>query len=163
MPSIAAAAAKVAAILVAALALTVSVAATAPPQITNRATTAVTPTHAGGFTYRTTPPDRLSTPLPSPLTHPHYGQRALNALSDGLTYAIRSTVSNLLAVPIDTSNADDLATALRFQEFSVSIMSRPVFLGDQIPSSCHLPLSTEDLALIHGTADFYALDPYLYL
>ncbi|KAI9332458.1 beta-glucosidase [Zopfochytrium polystomum] len=77
-------------------------------------------------------------------------------------------LANLASVPLDTSNPDDVAAALRAQEFSVGIMSRPVFLGEQIPSVVLTtpglaisPLSADDLALVHGTADFYAVDAYV--
>ncbi|KAI9332459.1 beta-glucosidase [Zopfochytrium polystomum] len=84
------------------------------------------------------------------------------------TGRISFKVSNLLAVPLDTSNPDDVAAALRYQEFVAGVMSRPVFLGEQIPSVVLntpglsiSPLSAEDLALIKGTADFFAFDPYV--
>jgi beta-glucosidase/6-phospho-beta-glucosidase/beta-galactosidase len=75
--------------------------------------------------------------------------------------------ANNLAIPLDTSNEADVAAALRYQDFSLGIMSNPMFLGTQIPATVlkttgiQIDALTEaQLALIHGKIDFFSFDPY---
>ncbi|CAN8105903.1 unnamed protein product [Discula destructiva] len=74
---------------------------------------------------------------------------------------------NLFAVPRDLTNPDDVATAVRYQEFLLGIMSNPMFLGQQYPASALStselglkPLTDNEISYIHGTSDVYAINPY---
>ncbi|KAK3935345.1 beta-glucosidase [Diplogelasinospora grovesii] len=75
--------------------------------------------------------------------------------------------ANNLAVPLDPDNADDVAAALRYQDFLLGIMANPLFLGKQIPETVLKtagikidPISSKNLALISGKIDFFSIDPY---
>ncbi|MCJ1314657.1 hypothetical protein MMC25_008339 [Agyrium rufum] len=76
--------------------------------------------------------------------------------------------ANNLAMPLNgKKNATDLAAAYRYQDFSLGIMSNPLFLGTQILDSVLStpgikigPLTQDEIKLIHGTMDFFSFDPY---
>jgi beta-glucosidase/6-phospho-beta-glucosidase/beta-galactosidase len=78
-------------------------------------------------------------------------------------------VTNNLAVPLHgPDNTSDVAAALRYQDFVLGIMANPLFLGTQYPDSVLTtpcvnltPLTDAQLALINGTADLWAFDPYV--
>lgn len=77
-------------------------------------------------------------------------------------------LANNLAVPLDLHNSADVEAAQRYQEFILQIMGNPVFLGKQFPESVLstpginlVPLTGEQISLIHGTCDFLSLDPYV--
>ncbi|KFY45860.1 hypothetical protein V494_00726 [Pseudogymnoascus sp. VKM F-4513 (FW-928)] len=83
------------------------------------------------------------------------------------TGKITMKFANNLAVPLDVNNKQDVAAALRSQDFSLGIMNNPVFLGKQIPKSVLSttgikidPLTEDQLKLIHNTMDFFSFDPY---
>jgi beta-glucosidase/6-phospho-beta-glucosidase/beta-galactosidase len=83
------------------------------------------------------------------------------------TGKITMKFANNLAVPLDVNNKEDVAAALRAQDFSLGIMNNPVFLGKQIPKSVLSttgikinPLTEDQLKLIHNTMDFFSFDPY---
>jgi beta-glucosidase/6-phospho-beta-glucosidase/beta-galactosidase len=77
--------------------------------------------------------------------------------------------ANNLAVPLHgPDNTSDVAAALRYQDFVLGIMANPLFLGTQYPDSVlttpgvnFTPLTDAQLALINGTADLWAFDPYV--
>ena len=82
------------------------------------------------------------------------------------TGKITMKFANNLAIPFTDSPAD-VAAALRYQDFSLGIMSNPMFLGQQIPSTVlHTTgiqidaLTKAQLKLIHGKIDFFSFDPY---
>ncbi|KAI5370867.1 putative glycoside hydrolase family 1, glycoside hydrolase superfamily [Septoria linicola] len=75
--------------------------------------------------------------------------------------------ANNLATPLDNGSQDDMRSALRYQDFIVGILGNPIFLGEQIPEEVlNTPglnltaLTTEELAYINGTSDFWSFDPY---
>lgn len=75
---------------------------------------------------------------------------------------------NLAAMPRDITNDADIEAALRYQDFDLGIMSNPMFLGQQYPESVltttglnMTALTANELAYLNGTADFYAIDPYV--
>lgn len=83
------------------------------------------------------------------------------------TGQITMKFANNLAIPLDTSNPSDVAASLRYQDFSVGVMSNPLFLGTQIPETVLStsgiqisPLTTQQLKLIKGKIDFFSVDPY---
>ncbi|KAH8822066.1 beta-glucosidase [Xylogone sp. PMI_703] len=83
------------------------------------------------------------------------------------TGQITMKFANNLGIPLDRNNPADVAAALRYQDFSLGIMSNPLFLGTQIPSTVlktrgiHIsPLTKAQLKLIHGKIDFFSFDPY---
>jgi beta-glucosidase/6-phospho-beta-glucosidase/beta-galactosidase len=85
----------------------------------------------------------------------------------GGTGKITMKFANNLALPLDTSNADDVAAALRYQDFSLGVMNNPLFLGTQIPATVlqttDIPidsLTEAQISLIHGKIDFFSFDPY---
>lgn len=85
----------------------------------------------------------------------------------GGTGLITIKFANNLATPLDSSNPDDHRAALRYQDFILGIMSKPIFLGEQYPQevlSTHginlTALTDDQLAYINGTADFWSFDPY---
>lgn len=85
----------------------------------------------------------------------------------GGTGRLSMKLANVLAVPRDLSSPADVEAALRYQDFVLGILSNPIYLGRQYPDSVlNTPgvnltaLTDEQIAYIHGTADFYALDPY---
>lgn len=93
----------------------------------------------------------------------HWYKEVLNG-----TGTVNAKFSNLLAVPLDPSNPDDVDAALRYQDFHLGIMSNPIFLGAQYPAnvlatveSNLTALTDEQLAYINGTSDFYGVDPYV--
>ena len=84
------------------------------------------------------------------------------------TAQITLKFANNAAVPRDTSNASDIAAANRYQDFIVGIMANPLFLGQQYPSSVlNTPnlnltaLTSAQIAYIHGSIDFFSVDPYV--
>lgn len=83
------------------------------------------------------------------------------------TGQITMKFANNLAIPLDINNDQDVAAALRYQDFSLGIMNNPMFLGQQIPDSVLStkgieidPLTEDQIALIHNTMDFFSFDPY---
>jgi beta-glucosidase/6-phospho-beta-glucosidase/beta-galactosidase len=86
----------------------------------------------------------------------------------GGTGQISMKFGQRLGVPLDLNNPADIEASIRYQDFTMGIMGNPVYLSEQIPESV---LSTTDLdiqtltndevAYIHGTADFFALDAYV--
>ncbi|KAI8305678.1 hypothetical protein K4K61_005123 [Colletotrichum sp. SAR11_59] len=71
------------------------------------------------------------------------------------------------ALPLDPSNASDVAAAVRRNEFTVGYFARPLFLGENPPRSMidtvghKVPTYTdEELEFFNGTADFFAFDIY---
>jgi beta-glucosidase/6-phospho-beta-glucosidase/beta-galactosidase len=75
--------------------------------------------------------------------------------------------ANNLAIPLNRDSPEDVAAALRYQDYSLGIMSNPLFLGTQIPSTVlsttGIPidkLSKSQLKLIGGKIDFFSFDPY---
>ncbi|KAI8231748.1 Beta-glucosidase 1A [Colletotrichum sp. SAR 10_86] len=71
------------------------------------------------------------------------------------------------ALPLDPSNASDVAAAVRRNEFTVGYFARPLFLGENPPQSMidtvgdKVPTYTdEELEFFNGTADFFAFDIY---
>lgn len=85
----------------------------------------------------------------------------------GGTGLITVKFANNLATPLDDSNPNDHRAALRYQDFILGIMSKPIFLGEQYPREVldtpginMTALTDEQLAYINGTADFWAFDPY---
>lgn len=86
----------------------------------------------------------------------------------GGTGQVSLKLVNLAAMPRDMTNQDDIEAALRYQDFDLGIMSNPMFLGEQYPESVlsttglnMTALTDDELAWINGTADFYAIDPYV--
>lgn len=86
----------------------------------------------------------------------------------GGTGQVSLKLVNLAAIPRDITNQDDIEAALRYQDFDLGIMSNPMFLGEQYPESVlnttglnMTALTDDELAWINGTADFYAIDPYV--
>ena len=84
------------------------------------------------------------------------------------TGRITMKFGNLLAVPLDPGKESHVAAALRYQDFLITIMGNPLFLGKQYPSDVlntpHVnlvPLTEEDISSIHGRIDFFAIDPYV--
>lgn len=83
------------------------------------------------------------------------------------TGQITMKFANNLAIPLNTSNPDDVAASLRYQDFVVGVMNNPLFLGAQIPETVLNttgieidPLTDSQLALISGKIDFFSVDPY---
>ena len=83
------------------------------------------------------------------------------------TGQITMKFANNLAIPRDSSNPEDVAAALRYQDFSLGIMNNPLFLGAQIPESVLNttgipidPISKANLSLIAGKIDYFSFDPY---
>ncbi|KAH9903624.1 beta-glucosidase [Xylariomycetidae sp. FL2044] len=75
--------------------------------------------------------------------------------------------ANNLAMPLDVGSATDTAAARRYQDFILGIMANPTFLGQQYPATVLATpginltaLTADQIALIRGTADFWAFDPY---
>jgi beta-glucosidase/6-phospho-beta-glucosidase/beta-galactosidase len=108
----------------------------------------------------------VSNPLTNILTaHAHLYDWYKNDLHG--TGEITIKFANNLAIPLDTNNAADVAAALRYQDFSLGIMSNPLFLGTQIPSTVlgttgiQIDQLTEaQIKLISGKVDFFSFDPY---
>ncbi|KAI5195382.1 glycoside hydrolase family 1 protein [Aureobasidium subglaciale EXF-2481] len=75
--------------------------------------------------------------------------------------------ANNLAVPRDLTNSEDVAAALRYQEFILGVWGNPLFLGKQYPSSVLntavnlTALTSDQLKAINGSIDFWAFDPYV--
>lgn len=74
-------------------------------------------------------------------------------------------MANSLTIPL--SSPADTPAAVRYEEFLVGIFSNPLFLGQQIPSSVLTTtgfnitaLTSEQLAYVNGSIDFYSVDPY---
>ncbi|TIA80898.1 beta-glucosidase [Aureobasidium pullulans] len=75
--------------------------------------------------------------------------------------------ANNLAVPRDPANKDDVAAALRYQDFILGVWGNPLFLGKQYPSSVLntavnlTALTPQQIDSIKGSVDFWAFDPYV--
>ncbi|EXJ74755.1 beta-glucosidase [Cladophialophora psammophila CBS 110553] len=69
-------------------------------------------------------------------------------------------------VPRDPANPSDVYAADHFNSFQLGMFCHPIFLGLDYPESYkrtvpdYVPLNSEDLAYINGTADFLGIDPY---
>jgi beta-glucosidase/6-phospho-beta-glucosidase/beta-galactosidase len=69
-------------------------------------------------------------------------------------------------VPRDPQSQEDVEAAHHFNSFQLATFANPIFLGLDYPDSYkmtihdYVPLTTEDLAYINGTADLFAIDPY---
>ncbi|KAF9876800.1 hypothetical protein CkaCkLH20_05646 [Colletotrichum karsti] len=83
-------------------------------------------------------------------------------------WSMKFDLSNTgFALPLDPTNASDVAAAVRRNEFTVGYFARPLFLGENPPKSMidavgdRVPSYTdEELELFNGTADFFAFDIY---
>ncbi|KAF6793421.1 beta-glucosidase [Colletotrichum sojae] len=83
-------------------------------------------------------------------------------------WSMKFDLSNTgFALPLDPTNASDVAAAVRRNEFTVGYFARPLFLGENVPQSMldavpeRVPSYTdEELEFINGTADFFAFDIY---
>lgn len=76
--------------------------------------------------------------------------------------------ANNLATPLDSTNPEDTRAALRYQDYILGIMANPIFLGENYPSEVLsatginlTALTSEELAYINGTSDFWSFDPYV--
>ena len=76
-------------------------------------------------------------------------------------------LSTSLAVPLNSTNPDDVRAANRYQDFILGIQGNPLFLGTNYPADVLstaginlTALSAADLAYINGTMDVLSLDPY---
>ncbi|KAI0471631.1 beta-glucosidase [Xylariaceae sp. FL0804] len=85
----------------------------------------------------------------------------------GGTGRITTKLANNLALPRGgPASAADVDAALRYEEIYL-MMAYPLFLGQQYPEvalqtiDSLVPLTDEQIAYINGTADFWALDPYV--
>jgi beta-glucosidase/6-phospho-beta-glucosidase/beta-galactosidase len=69
-------------------------------------------------------------------------------------------------VPRDPSSEADVAAADHFNSFQLGPFCNPLYLGIDYPDSYkatisdYVPLTSEDLAYLNGTADFIGIDPY---
>lgn len=69
-------------------------------------------------------------------------------------------------VPRNISSTADLYAANHFNEFQLGTFCNPIYLGIDYPDAFkqtipdYVPLTTQDLAYIGGTADFLGIDPY---
>ncbi|KAI0023555.1 beta-glucosidase [Xylariomycetidae sp. FL0641] len=86
----------------------------------------------------------------------------------GGTARISTKFANNLAMPLDIADPADHEAARRYQEFILGIMGNPLFLGQQYPDAVlQTPglnltaLTDAQIAYVHGTADFLAIDPYV--
>ncbi|KAH8901296.1 glycoside hydrolase [Thozetella sp. PMI_491] len=94
----------------------------------------------------------------------HWYKEELNG-----TAKISVKLANLLAYPLHgPDNADDVAAALRYQDVALGIAANPIFLGRQVPEDvlntpgANFPgLTEEQIERLNGTADFFAVDPYV--
>lgn len=84
------------------------------------------------------------------------------------TGRISTKLANNLALPLDPSNPEDVEAANRYQDFVLSIMSNPLFLGQTYPETVRITpginlraLSDDEITYINGTCDFYAIDAYI--
>lgn len=74
--------------------------------------------------------------------------------------------SGLFGVPQDASNTADVYAADYYNSFQLATFGNPIFLGLDYPDSFKqlVPdydhLTTDDLAFINGTSDYFAVDPY---
>ncbi|KAL3462786.1 glycoside hydrolase superfamily [Aspergillus heterothallicus] len=76
--------------------------------------------------------------------------------------------ANNLAYPLDgPSNTSDVAASARYQSMVLGMMGNSIFLGKQIPAEYLETAGVNVTALtpaqvkrIHGTADFFSIDPY---
>ena len=76
--------------------------------------------------------------------------------------------ANNVALPLDSTNPDDVRASSRYQDWIVGILGNSVFLGEQYPAEILNtagvglePLTPSQLAYLNGTADFLAFDPYV--
>ncbi|KAK5713344.1 hypothetical protein LTR17_017654 [Elasticomyces elasticus] len=72
-----------------------------------------------------------------------------------------------LALPLDSTNANDIRAASRYQDWLLGIMARPIFLGENYPveilnttGTNITALTPDELAYLNGTADYFSFDPY---
>jgi beta-glucosidase/6-phospho-beta-glucosidase/beta-galactosidase len=84
------------------------------------------------------------------------------------TGRITMKFANNLAFPLDPTSKSDVSVALRYQDFLLGIMAKPLFLGQQYPKDVLdtpgtnlTALTPNQIASIHGRIDFWAFDPYV--
>ncbi|KAK4890455.1 hypothetical protein LTR27_010862 [Elasticomyces elasticus] len=75
--------------------------------------------------------------------------------------------ANNLALPLDSSNPDDVRAASRYQDWILGIMGNSIYLGQQYPDEILgttdtniTALTDEELSYINGTSDYWSFDPY---
>ena len=71
------------------------------------------------------------------------------------------------SLPLDPSNASDIAAANRRMDFQIGYLANPLFLGLPIPISVSTALGKKgpfftamELAYVNGTCDYFAFDIY---
>ncbi|KAI5196307.1 beta-glucosidase [Aureobasidium subglaciale] len=75
--------------------------------------------------------------------------------------------ANNLAVPL-TTDVEDVKATTRYQHLVLGILGNPLFLGQQYPQEALdtpnlnlTALTAEQISFIHGSIDFWSLDPYV--
>ncbi|KAL3418713.1 beta-glucosidase [Phlyctema vagabunda] len=69
-------------------------------------------------------------------------------------------------VPRDPENSSHVDAANHFNAFQLATFANPIFLGIDYPEAFkmtipdYVPLTTEDLAYVSHTSDFFGIDPY---
>jgi len=83
------------------------------------------------------------------------------------TGTITLKFANNLALPLDSTNPDDIRAASRYQDYILGIMGNAIFLGEQYPAEILnttnlnlTALTPTHLSYLNGTADFWSFDPY---
>ncbi|KAK1083491.1 hypothetical protein LTR33_003224 [Friedmanniomyces endolithicus] len=83
------------------------------------------------------------------------------------TGSITLKFANNLALPLDSTNPDDIWAASRYQDYILGIMGNAIFLGEQYPAELLnttdlnlTALTPDQLSCLNGTADFWSFDPY---
>ncbi|KAI8943286.1 hypothetical protein NX059_001306 [Plenodomus lindquistii] len=76
------------------------------------------------------------------------------------------TFNDNFGVPRNPADPADIDAASHFNSFQLATFANPIFLGQDYPESFkmtisdYVPLTTEDLQYINGTADFLSIQPY---
>ncbi|KAH7091956.1 beta-glucosidase-like protein [Paraphoma chrysanthemicola] len=82
------------------------------------------------------------------------------------TGRVSITFNDNFGVPRDPNNVADVDAANHFNSFQLATFANPIFLGQDYPESYtstipdYVPLTTDDLHYINGTADFFSIQPY---
>ncbi|KAF2845606.1 glycoside hydrolase family 1 protein [Plenodomus tracheiphilus IPT5] len=82
------------------------------------------------------------------------------------TGKVSLTFNDNFGVPRNPEDPADVDAAFHFNSFQLATFANPIFLGQDYPESFkmtisdYVPLTTEDLEYINGTADFFSIQPY---
>lgn len=83
------------------------------------------------------------------------------------TGSVTLKLANNFALPYDSSSADDIRAAKRYQDFILGTMGNAIYLSEQYLSLLlkttdlnPAALTSEQLSLLNATTEFSSFDPY---